>query len=617
MTQAGLAEQPGRRAVLVVAGVGLIVAGWLILTPERFLGRVIPTGSAGTLYNVSLLTEVRACCLLLGILCLVIGVTPRALPALAARLALPLANADRWLSRGRRWPVLLAASVLATAGLFAAYSISRHMAFNSKAYDLGLHAQVFWNTSHGRLFASSVEVNNYLGDHVSAIILLLAPVYRLWPDPRALLILQAIVLACGAVPLALLARRLLRPSWSEGAYLASLVLVAIFLAYPALGFVNRFEFHEEVLVVPLLLLAFLSLEAGRPVGMSAALALALLCKEDVGLTVTAFGLFVAWRNRRWRGIGLAWAGLGVTWSLVALFVVIPAFRGTAADTLARYAWLGASPADILDTIAARPMLAVEHTLGEPRRLWMLFKSLLPTGFLALSSPALLVALPSVAINWLAGNLYQSSIYFHYAVTLIPVVFAATAYGMAKVRSQPITLHPLVLLWMVACALLAVAFDQFWQPATGPADWENYSLQHTVDRDAFTAAAALLPADGAVATTEAFAPHLAEREGLFLLHDPRILQVADQVDWVLVDLGDHRYGVQPKLYYGLLRWIALRRGLAPCFLQNDIVLLGPTCPDAPFLASYSARLNALQQSAADEAIDPALIGRLGPQYFVPR
>ena len=98
----------------------------------------------------------------------------------------------------------------------------------------------------------------------------------------------------------------------------------------------------------------------------------------------------------------------------------------------------------------------------------------------------------------------------------------------------------------------------------------------VDPTAFAAGAALLPADGAVATTEAFAPHLAERQELFLLHDPRILHVADQVDWVLVDMNDHRYGVQPKLYYGLLRWIAQRRNLETCFFGGDVVLLGPGC-----------------------------------------
>ena len=138
----------------------------------------------------------------------------------------------------------------------------------------------------------------------------------------------------------------------------------------------------------------------------------------------------------------------------------------------------------------------------------------------------------------------------------------------------------------------------------------------VDPTAFAAAAALLPADGSVATTEAFAPHLAERQGLFLLHDPRILQVADQVDWVLVDLNDHRYGVQPKRYYGLLRWIAERRGLETCFFGGDVVLLGPGCDNALAQQAYLTRLHELQQAVINEPLDAKLVEILGHQYFEP-
>jgi uncharacterized membrane protein len=566
--------------------------------------------------------------------------------------------------------VLLALAILIAAGVLAGYSIARHNAFNSKAYDLGLHAQVWWNTSQGRLFVGSVEVDNYLGDHVSPILLLLAPLYRLWPDARLLLLLQAAALAVGAWPLALLARRQLLPQWPQGAHLAAFLLVLIYLSYPALGFVNRFEFHEEIFAVPLLLLAFWALEARRLGVMSLALLLALLTKEDAGLTVAAFGLWVWWRGRSGNGsrndadehgsepdtlsgssaqpapargaseespshpvehkathrdrrtqtIGLAWAAIGVTWSLLALFVVIPAFRGAESDTLARYAWLGSGPFDIITRAIENPGRIAGHVMGEPRRLWMLVKFLLPVGFLPLLSPAILLALPSLAINWLAGNLYQASIYFHYATLMIPVVFAAAVYGMERVAVSRFKYHvssiTFTLLWLAACALLALGFDQFWQPQTGQEDWENHSLAREVDPAAFRAAAALLPADGAVATTEAYAPHLANRQGLFLLHDPRILFVVDRVDWVLVDLNDHRYGVQPRQYYGLLRWVADARGLAVCYFASDVVLIGPGCDDRAAAAAYQNRLAALQQQVMGEPLNPTLVEFVGPDYFRP-
>ena len=113
---------------------------------------------------------------------------------------------------------------------------------------------------------------------------------------------------------------------------------------------------------------------------------------------------------------------------MALLVVIPAFRSGPSDTLTRYSWLLAGPADVL----GNPGRIVQHLLADPRRLWMLVKFLLPVGFTSLFSPAILVSLPAVAVNWLAGNLYQSSIYFHYAATTIPVVFAAAVYGIERI-----------------------------------------------------------------------------------------------------------------------------------------------------------------------------------------
>ena len=516
-----------------------------------------------------------------------------------------------------RWSLLLALLIVLAAAGLATYSIARHNAFNSKAYDLGLHAQVWWNTSHGRLFASSVEVNNYLGDHVSPVILPLAALYRLWPDPRLLLLLQAAALALGAWPLALLAWRRLQAVWPQHAHLAALVLSLIYLTYPALGFVNRFEFHEEVLAVPLLLAAFYWWETRRLGWMSAALLLVLSVKEDAGLAVAAFGLWLVWRSRgsgerRLRTLGWGWAALGLAWSLVALLVVIPAFRGAESDTLARYAWLGDSPRSALLHFVTHPADVAAH-LFHPRRMLMLARALLPLSFLPLLSPAFLVALPGLLVNGLAGNFYQSTIYFHYIALQIPLYFAAAVYGLERIARRGRA--ALVLPVLLFCALAGIGQDQFWQTPTGQPSWENYSLAQHTDPAAFRAAAARLPAQAAVATSEAYAPHLANRQGLYLLHDPRILDVADRVDWVLVDLHDTRYGARPRQLYGLLRWIAERRGLDVHYFAGDVVLLGPGEGDVAAGAAYAARLAELQRAHAGDALDPGIEQAIGAEYFV--
>lgn len=596
---------PSRRPLLLISGLALL-SSVALLERSGLPLRLLKADTAQALFAFNSWIEVRLTALLLAGLLLLLGLLPRSRAQAHGRVSLE--RVDRWLA-GPRWLGLLSGAVLLAAVVLALYSSARHAAFNSKAYDLGLHAQVWWNTSHGRWFASSVEVDNYLGDHVSPIILPLALLYRLWPDPRLLLVVQAAALAAGAWPLALLARRRLLPYWPRVARLAALLLALVYLTYPALGFINRFEFHEEVLAVPLLLAAFWWFDNGRTGWMSIALALTLLVKEDAGLTVAMFGMWVWWRSRgepRAR-LGLLWAAAGTAWSLVALFMVIPALRGGASDTLTRYAWLGDA--------WAQPARLVQHLL-DPLRGWMLVKFLLPVGFVALLSPAVLVALPALLINWLASNLYQATPYFHYATLLLAGIFAGTVYGLERLAAR--RLRPAaVLLWLAACALLAIGFDQFWQTPTGQVNWENGSLARQIDPAAFHAVAAKLPADAAVATTEAYAAHLANRQGLFLLHDPHILQVADRVDWVLVDLNDTRYGARPRQVYGLLRWIAERRGLGVHAFTGDVVLLGPVRgADPAAAAAYAARLTALQRAHAADALDVGLAQAVGERYFAP-
>jgi uncharacterized membrane protein len=124
--------------------------------------------------------------------------------------------------------------------------------------------QVVWNTAHGHWFetslgrATNVElIGSYLGNHVRPILLLLAPFYRLWPDPRLLLILQSIALGLAAVPLYWIARR------QAGDSTATLIVACCYLAYPALGFLNLCDFHPIAFSIPCLFLAYWALLEGR------------------------------------------------------------------------------------------------------------------------------------------------------------------------------------------------------------------------------------------------------------------------------------------------------------------------------------------------------------------
>lgn len=81
--------------------------------------------------------------------------------------------------------------------LYSVLSVLRHVIYHSFGPDLGLFDQIFWNTTQGRFFESTMSLavpqpHSYLGDHFSLIYLALLPVYALVPRPETLLVLQTL-----------------------------------------------------------------------------------------------------------------------------------------------------------------------------------------------------------------------------------------------------------------------------------------------------------------------------------------------------------------------------------------------------------------------------------------
>src|SRR6266516_3775971 len=106
--------------------------------------------------------------------------------------------------------MLLAAVVAAYAAGFAALSALRHDAFVTGRFDLGNMVQAVWSTAHGhplRMTDLHGDQISRLAAHVDPILVLFAPLWWIWPSPHLLLVTQALVVAVGAVPVFLLARK--------------------------------------------------------------------------------------------------------------------------------------------------------------------------------------------------------------------------------------------------------------------------------------------------------------------------------------------------------------------------------------------------------------------------
>jgi uncharacterized membrane protein len=421
--------------------------------------------------------------------------------------------------------------IAAYVGAYGWLATQRHYRFNSTGYDLAIKEQVIWNTVQGRFFASSPEVDNAFEDHFQPIMLALVPLYAVFPSTELLLWGQTAVLALGAIPLYHLARRRLRVPW------LALAPTSAYLLYPALGFVNRFDFHPEALAIPAFIAAFAAFDRDDLTAASLWLIVPLLSKENLGFSVAFFGLYAALFRKRIR-FGLIWAVVGVTVSVGTMFWLIPTLRRGPSDTLARYSWLGDTPKQIVWTLIAHP-LRVWNGMVDPNRALYLLQLLTTTGFLALMGlPELMMVIPGLTVNLLAHHHCQASIYCQYTVPITPFIFIAAVIGLQRI------IHLLEHRWaayvlgfaVVSLSVLALAIDNpFAEDQTLPDP-----LAKLPNAEAVRRALAVVPPGASVVTTNAYAPHLAQREALYLIGIPAQRDPPPDPQVVFVNLYDQRF-----------------------------------------------------------------------------
>jgi uncharacterized membrane protein len=444
---------------------------------------------------------------------------------------------------------LLALAVLLYAVYFSHLTLLRYHAFEARALDLGNLNQAIWNTAHGdwfRLTNQESDLTNRLGYHVEPILLPIALLYRLYPAPEFLLVLQAVVVALGAIPLFALARRRGLSDW------LGLVFALAFLLNPTIQAANWLEFHPVTLAPTFLMAAFYFLVAGRTGWFALFAILSASCKEEIGLLVAMMGLY-AWLVLRRPRLGLTTVALAGGWSLLAVLGIQNAVAGGNIHW-GRYAYLGETTAQKLITLATRPDLVFAQ-LGKANVGRYFFELLLPVGFTALLAPeVLLLALPSLAINLLAdfAPMHQATTLI-YAAPVLPFVMLAAVMGVARVndridrtRMTPTdaaqnprpSVHS-AFQWTAALLVLGGALigQRLW--GVLPGSGNHLALVETAHHRRAQAVIAQIPPDAAVSAQDRLNPHVSGRRTVYIF--PRV----DDADSVLLDVTGPAWPQHPS------------------------------------------------------------------------
>ncbi len=398
-----------------------------------------------------------------------------------------------------------------------AIQLHRFNLLGAQAFDLGIFQQGVWLLAHG--YAPFVTVRGWhlFADHFSPILYIFVPFYRLYPHPLWLFLGQTLALALGALPLYRLSLR-----HTKSHKIATLIAIG-YLLHPAIGTMLFFDFHLILLSVPFILWAIDALDAERPFPFFIACALALLCREDVAVSVACLSLYgLLVQRKRWAGaIGI----VSIAWFLFATKMMALLSGEEKTAYLSLYARWGETPLQILVGILTHPidalktLLLCEGHFTQPGAYPALL--LAPFAFFPLFSGSFtLFALPNYAVLALSDWRAMRELGFQHAALIAP--WLATSVPLAFRRLLASVRESDRGQWQKVLALtfglcLAVSFIRFV-----PHTYKHFfslTMPSEKAQRIRSFLAQTIPPDASVSAPSQFVPHLAHRRTIFLFPNP--------------------------------------------------------------------------------------------------
>ena len=377
---------------------------------------------------------------------------PRSLKSL--RHLRPFRQADRAAVLDRL-PAALA--VLVGAWVLIAYSVGQWRSMTVPSWDLAIFAELAKAYAHGQAPIVPIKGDNYnlLGDHFHPILVLLGPIWRLFPTPLALLVVQDLLLAVSAWPLTRLATRLT----------SRLVATALGLFYVlSWGFQGaaQAQFHEIAFAVPMLAWASVAFVERRWKTCALWLVPLVLVKEDMGLTLIMAGGAIALRGwqkaragepddagsgpakrrsgrfiRAWDELptavrlGARLALFGLLAFILTVFIIVPLLSPTGSWQYG----LGGNAGDGM-TAAHTGGTLLDRLFSPEVKIATLFMLVCTAGGIGLASPWMALMLPTLGWRFLADKeAYWEWKLWHYNAALIPIALGALLDVIARLRAR--------------------------------------------------------------------------------------------------------------------------------------------------------------------------------------
>lgn len=421
---------------------------------------------------------------------------------------------------------------------FSWVTIRRHNGLFSGRYDLGNMEQTVWNTSKGRIFQmtdpNTNENTSRLAFHADFLLILIAPIYKIFPHTETLLIIQGLVVALGAIPVYLIAKRIIPVG---AAYMRPLPIFfsLLYLLSPILERANIYEFHGEVLSATFLLFTFYFLLKEKTRNFLIFFFLALICKENISLTLTMLCFWGIIKNKKRRLCAFLLI-FSLAYFLFIMKVAIPEANASL-DRHFALRYFDTGDKKLFELVAGyikNPIEFISH-FSQKESLEYYKKIFSFGGFISLLSPLTLIfTFPTIILNLLTKDPQFKSLNYQYSATLVPGLIISTIYGfktilniLSKKNLSTIKQYSNITILIGTILITGYNLRSFSPlPLIGKSPYLNFLTYHYPAASKINEWGEKIPENASVTATNNAASHFSKRANIYLF--PAKIDASDYI-----------------------------------------------------------------------------------------
>lgn len=353
---------------------------------------------------------------------------------------------------------------------------------------------------------------NILGDHFGPILYLLSPIYKLFPYPHTLLIIQAFFVSLSGIFIYLIAIDKLKSRFQ------STLLTISYLTAPGILSAVNFDFHlATISVLPLSLILYAwYFNSWKLYYLS--LFFSILFKEDIPIFIFGLGLFSLFKKQIKIGLFTIIFAL-VSYYLIKYQIMPYLFKGAEDSYINSFSvpvndplkllFFFSQPSEILNIFS--------DSSTKTRTLVTLYGQFFFLPILSFLN--WLTVLPYLFLRFSSNQTHYWGTFFHYNANLIPFLVVSTIFVLPKIKFPKYLINTLLILSILASNLYLnqTVLDTF------QLDYINIKNYNYINKTLKT-----IPKESAVSAQSPLVPHLSNRNKIYMY--PEVLDS----DFIILD-----------------------------------------------------------------------------------